>query len=95
MKNGRGTAPSTSRVDPPTYVKKKEGNVEDCAEKNDGKKPDKLHKNRKEQRRKIRVGSWNIGTMTRKGRELVEVMKKRKLEMLCMQETRWGGNSGR
>ena len=95
MKNGRGTAPSTSRVDPPIYVKKKEGNIEDCAEKNDGKKPDKLHKNRKEQRRKIRVGSWNIGTMTGKGRELVEVMKKRKLEMLCMQETRWGGNSAR
>ena len=47
MKNGRSTAPSTSRVDPLTYVKKKEGNIEDCAEKNDGKKPDKLQQESK------------------------------------------------
>ena len=33
--------------------------------------------------------------MTGKDRELVEVMKKRKLEMLWVQETRWGGNSAR
>ena len=33
--------------------------------------------------------------MTGKGRELVEVCKTRSLDILCVQETKWGGNSSR
>ncbi|MBN3324175.1 CFDP2 protein, partial [Atractosteus spatula] len=43
----------------------------------------------------MRVGSWNVGTMTGRGRELVETMARRKVEILCVQETKWKGNSSR
>ncbi|GFS06054.1 retrovirus-related Pol polyprotein LINE-1 [Elysia marginata] len=43
----------------------------------------------------MRVGTWNVGTMTGKGRELVEVCKRRSLDILCVQETKCGGNSSR
>ena len=45
--------------------------------------------------KEMRVGTWNVGTMTGKGRELVEVSKRRSLDILCVQETKWGGNSSR
>ena len=44
---------------------------------------------------KIRIGCLNIGTLTGKSREVAEVIKSRKIDMLCLQETRWpGGKSG-
>uniref|UniRef100_W5MTY7 Endonuclease/exonuclease/phosphatase domain-containing protein n=1 Tax=Lepisosteus oculatus TaxID=7918 RepID=W5MTY7_LEPOC len=43
----------------------------------------------------MRVGSWNVGTMAGRGRELVETMARRKVEILCVQETKWKGNSSR
>ena len=39
--------------------------------------------------------SWNVGSMTGRGRELVEVCKKRKIGILCVQETKWTGKSAR
>ena len=45
--------------------------------------------------KEMRVGTWNVGMMTGKGRELVEVCKRRSLDILCVQETKWGGNSSR
>ena len=32
-----------------------------------------------------------MGTMTGKGRELDELMVKRKVDILCVQETKWKG----
>ena len=43
--------------------------------------------------KEMRVGTWNVGTMTGKGRELVEVSKRRSLDILCVHETKWRGNS--
>ncbi|XP_071727660.1 uncharacterized protein [Rutidosis leptorrhynchoides] len=40
---------------------------------------------------RIRVGSWNVGTLTEKRYELVETLRKRKVDILCVQETRWKG----
>ncbi|XP_071739629.1 uncharacterized protein [Rutidosis leptorrhynchoides] len=40
---------------------------------------------------RIRVGSWNVGTLTGKRYELVETVRKRKVDILCLQETRWKG----
>ena len=40
-------------------------------------------------RKEMRFGSWNVGTMTGKGREMVDVMKRRKIDVLYVQETRW------
>ena len=49
----------------------------------------------KKQVRKLRVGTLNVGTLTGKGRELADVMERRKIGVLCVQETRWKGNKSR
>ena len=33
----------------------------------------------------------NVGTMTSKGREMVDLMERRKVDILSVQETRWKG----
>ncbi|XP_071713049.1 uncharacterized protein [Rutidosis leptorrhynchoides] len=40
---------------------------------------------------KIRVGSWNVGSLTSKSRELVDTLVNCKVDILCVQETRWRG----
>ncbi|XP_071705173.1 uncharacterized protein [Rutidosis leptorrhynchoides] len=40
---------------------------------------------------RIRVGSWNVGTLSSKARELVNTLRKSKVDILCVQETRWRG----
>ncbi|XP_061627969.1 uncharacterized protein LOC133477364, partial [Phyllopteryx taeniolatus] len=37
----------------------------------------------------------NVGTMTGKSRELVDMMIRRKVDILCVQETRWKGSKAR
>ena len=51
---------------------------------------------RKEERRKVRkmkvkVGTLNVGTMTGKGMEIADMMERRSVNILCVQETRWKG----
>ena len=43
----------------------------------------------------LRIASLNIGTMTGKSRELADLMKTRRIDVMCLQETRWGGNKAR
>ena len=43
----------------------------------------------------MKVGTLNVGTMTGKGRELAEMMVKRKVEILCVQETKWKESKAR
>ena len=43
----------------------------------------------------VRVGTWNVGTMIGKGRELVDVFKRSKINIACVEETKWSGNSTR
>lgn len=43
----------------------------------------------------LRLGTWNVGSMTGRGREVADVMDRRKVAILCVQETRWTGNSAR
>ena len=40
----------------------------------------------------IGVATWNVGAMTGKGMELVDVMRGRRLDILCVQETKCKGN---
>ncbi|XP_059292361.1 uncharacterized protein LOC132045797 [Lycium ferocissimum] len=40
----------------------------------------------------LRVGSWNIGTLTGKSIELVKILKKRRINIACVQETKWVGS---
>ncbi|XP_068206816.1 craniofacial development protein 2-like [Palaemon carinicauda] len=43
----------------------------------------------------MRVPTLNVGTMTGKGRELVDLMERRKIGVLFVQKTRWKGNNAR
>ncbi|KAI5615411.1 hypothetical protein C0J50_10766 [Silurus asotus] len=51
----------------------------------------------KEQCRRVEVrfGTLNVGTMTGKGREIADMMERRKVDMLCVQETKWKGSKAR
>ena len=42
----------------------------------------------------VRMGSLNVGTMEGKALEIVEIMNRRKMKMevLCVQETKWKGD---
>ena len=44
---------------------------------------------------KVRVGTWNVGTLSGKSRELVEVLKRRNVNICCVQETRWKGGKAK
>ncbi|KAK3515171.1 hypothetical protein QTP70_008177 [Hemibagrus guttatus] len=43
----------------------------------------------------LRIGTLNVGTMTGKGRELADMMERRMVDILCVQETRWKGSKAR
>ena len=43
----------------------------------------------------IKVGTLNIGTMTGRGRELADMMERRNVDILCLQETKWKGSKAR
>ena len=45
--------------------------------------------------RGMRLGTWNVGSLTGKGRELADCMRRRRVDGLCVQETRWKGNGVR
>ena len=40
----------------------------------------------------VRVITLNIGTMTGRGRELANMMERRNVNILCLQETKWEGS---
>ena len=41
---------------------------------------------------KIRASTLNVGSLTGRSRELADLMDRRKVNILCIQETRWKGN---
>jgi hypothetical protein len=44
---------------------------------------------------RLRVGSWNVGSLTGKLREIVDTMIRRRVNILCIQETKWKGKRQR
>ncbi|XP_047469168.1 uncharacterized protein LOC125025240 [Penaeus chinensis] len=38
-----------------------------------------------------RLATLNVGSMTGRGREIVDFMEKRKINIMCVQETKWKG----
>ena len=44
---------------------------------------------------KMRFGMLNVGSMTGRGRSIADLMKHRKVAVLCVQETRWSGNKAK
>ena len=47
------------------------------------------------QNTKLKLATRNIGTMTGKGMELVDTMRRRKVHVACLQETKWVGEKAR
>ncbi|XP_042882399.1 uncharacterized protein LOC122259592 [Penaeus japonicus] len=43
----------------------------------------------------VRIGTLNVGAMTGKSREIVDMMERRKLDVLCLQETKWKESKAR
>ena len=43
----------------------------------------------------FRVGIWNIDSLTGRSGELVEALAERRMDVACVQETRWRGSGRR
>ena len=43
----------------------------------------------------MKIGTLNVGSMTGKSREVADAMERRKINILCVQETRWKGEKAR
>ena len=44
---------------------------------------------------KIRIGSWNVGLLTGRLIELVDTAIRRRVNILCVQETKWKGQKAK
>ncbi|XP_020233683.1 craniofacial development protein 2-like [Cajanus cajan] len=44
---------------------------------------------------KIRIGTWNVGTLTGKAMEIVDTMIRRRINFMCLQETKWIGEKAK
>jgi exonuclease III len=44
---------------------------------------------------RIRLGSWNVGSLTGKLRELVDAAIRRRVNILCVHETKWKGQKAK
>ena len=44
---------------------------------------------------RIRLGSCNVGSLTGRLKELVDTMVRRRVNILCVQETKWKGNKAK
>ena len=44
---------------------------------------------------RIRFSTWNIGTLKGKAWEVIGVMRDRKINILCLQETKWVGEKAK
>jgi exonuclease III len=44
---------------------------------------------------KLRIGTWNVGSLTGKLREIVNTMIRRRVNILCVQETKWKGQKAK
>jgi hypothetical protein len=43
----------------------------------------------------VRIATWNVGSLTGRSREVIDVMQRRKIGILCLQEIRWKGQGAR
>ena len=68
---------------------------ENKSRKRGGRRAKKLREAWKGRHSLIRVGTLIIGTMTERGRELADMMERRNVDILCLQETKWKGSKAR
>ena len=46
-------------------------------------------------RGRLRVSTWNVGSLTGKSAEVARELKERRIDVGCLQETRWRGKGAR
>ncbi|XP_070033046.1 uncharacterized protein [Nicotiana tomentosiformis] len=44
---------------------------------------------------RLRIGSWNVGTLMGKSIEFAKILRKRRVNIACVRETRWVGSRAR
>jgi exonuclease III len=44
---------------------------------------------------RVRVDIWNVGSLTGKLREIIDTMIMRRVNILCVQETKWKGQNAK
>jgi exonuclease III len=44
---------------------------------------------------RVRVGTWNVVSFMGKLREVVDIMIRRRVNILCVQETKWKGQKAK
>jgi exonuclease III len=44
---------------------------------------------------KVRIGTWNVGSLMGKLREVVDTMIRRRVNILCVQEMKWKGQKAK
>ena len=49
----------------------------------------------KGKRKTIRIATLNVGSMTGRGQEVVDFMEPRKVNIMCVQETKWKGSKAK
>ena len=49
----------------------------------------------KEVKGSIRIATLNVGSMTGRGQEIVDLMERRRIDIMCVQETKWKGFKAR
>lgn len=58
-----------------------------------------LHQERVQLKKRAHIGfrvcQLNVGSMTGRGRELADLMREKKVDVVCVQETRWKGNKAK
>ena len=47
------------------------------------------------QENRIRIGTWNIGFVTGKLMEIVDTMTRSRINIVCLQKTKWVGEKSR
>lgn len=57
--------------------------------------PDKNLRSQSTLTSKLRLATWNLGTMTGRSHELSEILKVRQINACCVQETKWKGSKAR
>lgn len=55
----------------------------------------KSYKSNKETVKSLRIATWNLGSLTGRSAELAEVLKRRRIHIACIQETKWKGSKAR
>ena len=94
LKHRRGTALSTTWATSPAYVKQNGGGGGRDVSEYDGVPHSTLDAVRRGQDG-FRFATWNVGSMSCRNGEVAEVLHNRRVDICCVQETRWKGGSAR